>query len=201
MPTGYTYKVSEQDVPFEEFVWSCAKAMGAFIHMRDDSSGSSVRLPEPPDNHYEEQLEKAQAKLVSLHGMDLEQVQRTLDLKWEDEIVSIKESIQKEKTILARYTSMLNKVKDWVPPTEQHVGLKDFMIEQLTSSIKFDTGSTYYQDRLAKQKPKAEEWLKTEIESTKDSIRYYAEQKRKQNERYEANVKWINELMEAVPLP
>ena len=44
---------------------------------------------------------------------------------------------------------MLEQVEQWEPPTEKHVELKKFMIDQLNESIRFDTSTSYYEEILA----------------------------------------------------
>jgi len=65
MPTGYTNCIKD-GVTFEQFVWKCARAMGALVMMRDEPSNvdgwhSYVRACRQPvllavesNCHYEE---------------------------------------------------------------------------------------------------------------------------------------------------
>lgn len=62
MTTGYT-SIIEDGCSFAEYVWRCARAMGANIRMRDDSLDTPVREYEV-DPHHQEQAEAA-AKLVA----------------------------------------------------------------------------------------------------------------------------------------
>ena len=44
MATGYTYPVVEGKITeFSEFALGCARAFGAFMHMRDDNSDAPLR--------------------------------------------------------------------------------------------------------------------------------------------------------------
>jgi hypothetical protein len=47
-----------------------------------------------------------------------------------------KESLEKETKEVAILQGMLDQVERWAPPTQDHVGVKSFMIQQLTDSIK-----------------------------------------------------------------
>ena len=46
MPTGFTSEVAERDdFTFQDFVWKCVRAFGAFMHMRDESSDAELTMP------------------------------------------------------------------------------------------------------------------------------------------------------------
>ena len=71
MPTGYTYPVKEnENLSFDEFIWSCARAFGALMHMRDDSSDQEIRLPEQSEYH-KDRIKEAKERLARLEKMTL----------------------------------------------------------------------------------------------------------------------------------
>lgn len=138
MPTGYTSKLyGGEDQTFEDFALSCARAMGALIHMRDDSSKSEMRMDKVSDYLY---------KSIDEHSNTLKAFLALTPEQWnerqQEEILSLvasnNEYSDSKSALRDRYNTMLEKVKEWVPPTPDHNGLKDFMISQLEDSIKFD---------------------------------------------------------------
>lgn len=144
MPTGYTADLYEgKDVTFEEFALGCARAFGALITMRDDDSQTPIPEQFEPSEFYANELREAQAELA-------EAEQRT-DADWEALVLKSHEEnltrISGWKTRDAarkeRYEGMLSQVEAWEPPTDEHQGLKEFMAEQLRSSIDFDTTQSY----------------------------------------------------------
>jgi hypothetical protein len=68
MPTGYTAAFEDRDVPFAEFIWCCARAMGALIHMREDGLDAEIRPPQP-DSWHQEALVKAKEELKKYQKM------------------------------------------------------------------------------------------------------------------------------------
>jgi hypothetical protein len=95
---------------------------------------------------------------------------------------------------------MLAQVKAWKPPTDNHVKFKQFMTEQLESSIKYDCDLTYYKaDEKDKLSPKT--WLKERIAGAKRDIEYHT----KRGEESEASTKevmdWVAALDKSVPMP
>lgn len=138
MPTGYTSDLYEgKDVSFETFALKCSRAMGAAIHQRDDSGDAEISLSKVSD-YYLERIQKAKADL----SRALERSYDEWDNMQDEEIRSAEEYqknyIKDQRTRMRLYTEMLDKVLAWIPPTEDHRGLKEFMIQQLESSIDFD---------------------------------------------------------------
>ncbi len=140
MPTGYTDALHKgEPITFEQFVLNCSRAMDAAFHQRDDSADAELSMLTLAP-YYEENVTAAKAALAEAEA-------RTLD-EWAErqgnahsEAVNYREEYLRDKAaILARYESMHDHVVAWEPPTEEHVGLKRFMIEQLESSIAFDCG-------------------------------------------------------------
>lgn len=142
MPTGYTSDLYDgKDVSFETFALKCSRAMGAAIHQRDDSGDAEISFRQVSD-YYLERIQKAKADLSRA-------LERSYD-EWEEmqdeEIRSAEEYrknyIKDQRTRMRLYEEMLDEVIAWVPPTDKHQGLKDFMIQQLERSIDFD-GTDY----------------------------------------------------------
>jgi hypothetical protein len=45
MPTGYTYEIEDGSITeLNEYVWRCARAMGAMVMMRDKPSGARISI-------------------------------------------------------------------------------------------------------------------------------------------------------------
>lgn len=138
MPTGYTADLHDgKPVTFEQFVLKCSRAMGAAIMQRDESPDVEIR-ERVLDDHYIQRVEKA---AVMVHAA----VDRTLP-EWEvlqDTEITKAEAFREKyladkDAMRTRYESMLEQIRAWVPPTSEHQGLKDFMVEQIESSIRFD---------------------------------------------------------------
>lgn len=140
MPTGYTADLHDGNpITFERFVLTCSRAMGAAVMQRDEPLDSEIRDREV-DEHYAANIAKAKRKLD-------EGLRRSV-ADWEEaqqqEIAEATEArdsyIARKSEIKARYDAMLHDVLAWVPPTEEHVGLKKFMVDQIEESIRFDCG-------------------------------------------------------------
>lgn len=149
MPSGYTAILQEKpDISFADWAKQCARAFGACIMQRDDPMGDPPNVDEQPSRYHFERLEELRSKLAWLR----EVTDTEIDAKRTEEAAQSRtyalKQIEKTKAIEARYRRMLAMAKAWEPPTPDHAGVKKFMIEQITESIKFDCGTEYYDEQL-----------------------------------------------------
>lgn len=200
MATGYTAEFEDKDLSFEEFVWKCARAMGAFIHMRDDSMKSDIRMPEEDDYH-SKSLVEAVEYLQELQEMPLAKAASLMAEEREERIKRAKESLEKSARLRDRYTRMITKVSDWQPPTPDHTNLKKFMLEQLTSSLDWDCNDKYTLEELARPEITAQEWLDREIKSAQHDVEYHTKHMSDDKKRNKEVINWIKALQQSVPLP
>lgn len=198
MPTGYTADFEKQDVSFEEFVWKCVRAFGAFIHQRDEPLNAPLRKPEISTYHRDE-IAKSEQELIKYQTISLEDVQKTLDKEYNEGVKFATEAIQNKNLLLQRYSKVLKQVKNWNAPSPDHEGFKKFMIRQLEDSIKFDSNTQYYFERLSQKKQSAEEYLKLKIEEIKHNIKYHTEHWERDQENYKKLITWIDQLEDSVP--
>lgn len=144
MPTGYTDDIKD-GISFSTFALNCARAFGATITLRDESGGGE-KIPDQfePSDYHSKALENAEAELLALHKMTPEACQEQCDVDYAADEAFRLDRLQRNKDQIDSYRSMLEQVKAWTPPSADHVGMKDFMIEQIESSIRFDDSSDYY---------------------------------------------------------
>ncbi len=95
-----------------------------------------------------------------------------------------------------KYSAMLAEVVRWTPPTTEHEGLKEFMLDQLRQSIEFDCDPS---PEPAKQEPAA--WLQQQLEHHRRMLALYERQQVEENARTEDRNQWIRALRDSVPVP
>ena len=145
MPTGYTHDVQTGEVTnFNDFAKRCARAFGAYVTLRD--SPSSMELPRSVgyDSYHQKELDKSKDDLIILDNLTIDQLTKRSFDEYEEDLKRYETNIQECKLFEVRYTTMLDKVKEWTPPTDEHVAFKEFMIQQLTDSIQYDCNTSYY---------------------------------------------------------
>lgn len=193
MATGYTYEVSDGTITdFDKFALTCARAFGAAIDQKEDAPGE-IKIPEFRSYHLaslheaSDELKKFKANRINKESWGKGQLA--------NEIEELRFSVQKNHAEIQRMKNMLDKVNAWAPPTPDHQGLKDFMIQQLTDSIKCDNRESYYQEEVVKLNATDPDTLyDLEIKRLENNIAYHKEELAKDFEKYKRSTTWILEL-------
>lgn len=193
MPTGYTEAVQSGEISeLPDFALRCARAFGALVDLRDEPL--SAPIPErlhPHVKYHEEQIAKASARLADLRAMSPDEVQRAAAWSYAQAHRSWQEYRAGRQQRRQRYETMLAKVSAWEPPTPEHVGLKHFMVVQLTESIEFDCNEEFDDAPVAQQ---ASAWLATEVERAQRDLNYHVEALSQEVERTESRNAWLAAL-------
>ena len=193
MPTGYTADVQSGKVTdFAEFAMNCARAFGACIALRD--------LPKEPipdefksRTHNAVWAEQARAELQALLEMTPSQIAEACESDYQSRLKSHRETQERNRVELRRYTDMLAKVEAWNPPTADHVELKQFMLEQLRDSIKFDIHEF--------DEPKREtvaDWQIARVSDLRKTIARNERCQREEDDRTASRNEWIAELRKSL---
>lgn len=196
MPTGYTAAVQDGSITeLKDFAYSCARAMGACISMRDDPSGKPIPERFEPSTYYKDRLEQAQSDLAVLQLMTVEECAEEAQKEFEQSQEYERKRLKEKTEYRARYETMLRKVSDWRNSPE---GLKKFMMDQLHESIKWDCpdDEDWYTAGL-KEPPKlltGEEWFDKRQQSLLRDVARSSEEYAKELERVEGRNKWVHQL-------
>jgi len=196
MPTGYTAELMEKGQTFPEFIMGCARAFGALILKRDDPSGTAIPEKFEPSNFHAKRLIEANEKLVWLKSMDdsekeaFGRSERNADIKrniaW----------LEKSRAEDARLDSMTALVKEWIPPTADHQGLKDFMLEQINIS---KNGLDYVKDSLAEAEKKLPmAYYVAAVSSSSRAIEHNTKVNADEIERANERSEWVRKLRESI---
>jgi hypothetical protein len=193
MPTGYTYMVSE-GADFKTFALACARGMGALITMRDDPADAPIPDKFEPNTQYcDERIAGLQAEIAKLSSMSLqecanEQTQEIAAARdYQDAYITKREEQAK------KYTDMIEQVEAWHTEAE---GIKEFMLEQLRTSLEHDCGGSYLPD-IPKQLP-ADEWRFSKINAAVKNLEYYMRERQREIERAENRTRWIKAFKESL---
>jgi hypothetical protein len=193
MPTGYTAALYEgQTQTFPEFAMSCARAFGALITMRDDPIGTPIPEEIKPDtSYYEEKIRNAETEIVEAKAWSAATAERLAIEAYEAQVARYEQALAEAQARAERYQLMLAEVEAWEPPTEEHQGLKKFMVEQLTSSIDFDC-DTSYRSRPARQS--GEEYREAVVAKARSEIAYSTRHIAEEIDRATDRTNWVRAL-------
>lgn len=196
MPTGYTAKLYEgADQSFPDFLMSCARAFGALITMRDEPMDAPIPDEFEPSPWYAERVEKVKARLAELQAMTVNEIANAAEAAHRQATDAWEEADRAKDERKARYEAMLAQVREWMPPTEDHQGLKDFMIQQLTESIDFDCSMSYW-PRPTPKTPK--QWHAEEVARTERSLAQDEKENAEEIERARNRSEWVKALRGSV---
>lgn len=195
MATGYTQGVRDGSVTdFQKFTMQCARAFGALISMRDDPNDAPIPQKFEADSYHVGALRDAKAELVVLEGMTNAEIVAAAKAAYDRLITEWEASEVRRKEEKARYSAMLAQVKTWTPPTKDHQGLKDFMVQQLTESIEFDCRESW--KRPTPTKPGT--WHFEQISRVQRDITYHTEHEAEDRKRADERTAWVQQLRDSL---
>lgn len=192
MTTSYTapIKAGHPLFRFRDFALRCAHGIDFASSQRDDGLDTPLR---------EETLDPGYIERVTAAADDLRAALQRDAPQWSVRFQGHKISIRKQRQDAERkithlrqaYDRMLADVDSWEPPTPMHAGLKDFMREQLKSSIMFDCPDPLH---LPRELATAEEYREHEIARLTEDLQYRQRELTHQQKRVAEQNDWIRTL-------
>jgi hypothetical protein len=148
MATGYTSPVAEGTITSaKEFAELCVRNFGIAITMREEPM--DAKLPEQfkVEDYHVRSLETAKEKLRHFMSLTQEERQASFSDAVAQEIEQCKKYLEEKSGTQARYEAMIEKINAW-EITPDWINLKEFMLDQLKSSMECDCGGSYYGSRI-----------------------------------------------------
>jgi hypothetical protein len=196
MPTGYTCDITNSTT-FKDFAIKCSKAFGANIELRDLDLNAPI--PEYKiDNYYENSYNDAVKDLNKFKSLSDAEIQSTIDKNHKNSIIYNKKCLAEKKALKVNYTRLLKEVKAWKPPSKDHQGLKDFMVQQLEDTIKFDCDFSYYENNINQAKPSLEDFKKDGIKLLEDLVKSRKKSWDEEVSRVKGRNKWNKDLRDSL---
>ena len=189
MPNGYTANIKD-GITFETFAMNCARAFGACVELRDESGGGEI-IPDrfAPGDYHTKALAKTRAALSELEAMTLLECDRAAVRDYDDTEKRRVKALQDKDVQRAAYESMLAKVLAWVPPTEDHKGMRQFMIDQINESIRFDCCDDYYAAPTVRMG--GGEWAASRRVALAHDLEYHTKSHAEEVSRAESRTAWV----------
>ena len=204
MPTGYTAGILDGTITtFEQFVLQCSRAFGATIHMRDESLDTPYE-PRTPSEYYSTSLQSQREELEKMKTISDEEIVQEYESLLRESLEYHEGELEKTKSNLEKLNSLLESAKSWIPPTEEHDGIREYMIDQLELTIKADGDLSYHVDKIIQAKKEIEEGIdpqvyrKERIKGIEDRISYYEIEHQKELERCKQSNRWMESLLESI---
>ncbi len=193
MATGYTHKIAD-GISFNEFVMSCARAFGALVTMKDEDADAKIPVFEASSYHVEA-IKAAKTGLAKMEAMSESKATTEARKAHKATLDANLVGVRKAEYLKKQYQGMLNHVKNWHPPTTEHQGLKDFMAEQITTSISHDCDTSYYKDPCLLT---GKAWKRKQIKRFRWDLDYHTKENAEDIERTSGRNDWVRELQESL---
>lgn len=198
MPTGYTAAIAE-GITFRDFILSCARAFGACVSMRDDPSDASIPERFEPSDYHTKKIAETERELAELKTMSDTEAEKRAKKLYQELVDSAEKGIRNANALKAKYEAMLSEVRAWVPPSQDHTGLKDFMVQQITESLKFDCSTKYYTDNPPVLQS-GSAWRAERLKTLLQDLDYHQREHAEEVSRIESRNTWIRQLRESLPV-
>lgn len=194
MPTGYTAAVAD-GISFEQFVWRCARAMGALVMMRDEPSDAPIPERFEPSDYSAKKLVEAKAEWARVIAMSIPDANACALVANAEANGSYEKCKQDRIELRNKYQAMLAAVVKWEAPTPEHEGFKAFMIEQLQQSIDWDCSDSYDNPPVALS---GVEWRAAAVAKAARDVEYHTQANAEEIDRTEKRNEWLRALRESL---
>lgn len=196
MPTGYTAGISKGQ-NFEDFIMGCARAFGACIMMRDEPHDKPIPEKFEESNYHEESYNESVAELTKLQKMTNDEADKESEKEYNQQMENQKKHLDRIDKQESLYESMLEKVNQWTPPSQDHVKLKEFMIQQIYISMDKGSMRRYYSENKV-VKLSGEQWKHQKIKSAEHDIEYHMKEWMEETKRTADQNKWVKLLRDSI---
>ena len=204
MPTGYTAGIIDGEITtFEQFATQCTRAFGATIHMRDNPMDSPYE-PRTPSDYHTNSIQSKRERLEEIESMSDEKIVEDFNTQLGEDLKYHQTKMEEDKRNLEKLNSMLESAKSWVPPTEDHQPFRNFMIEQIESTIKVDGDPSYHVNKMVGIKKQMEEGINPKeyreetIQEIKSQISYHETEYQKELVRCKDSNDWMDKFFESI---
>lgn len=200
MATGFTGPIADgTDTSMANYLWRLAGfpyrdppvvPPVEYIVAEHEASMASTRAS----------MEAAEVRLEELAGLSDDALEAAERRRAAESWQFHQEVAEKRRTIRDRYMKLRAKLEAWVPPSDDHEGLKTQAITHLDESIAHDCGEVVAADYM--YTPKSADDARTERrEHLNREISMYKQQLIDDQAAHERRVAWIRALEKSVPRP
>ena len=198
--TGYTHELISKGLDFNGFVWSCARAFGALIEMRDEPSDATIPERFEPSSYYADRIADTKIELANWDKMTASQRWDWAEARRVELFDSAQKGLDERMKQNAKLRAILAEVEAWIPPTADHAGLKRFMAEQITMSI---DDTKWFEEAIAKYSSRSilpalvaehDKNLRSELPRLEKSLQ-------EERDRVASRNGWVQSLRESVGPP
>ena len=204
MPTGYTAGLLDGTInTFPDFAKLCMRNFGATIHMRDENMDTEYE-PRTPSDYHSNALSEARRELENAESVSDEELIKAR----KKELLKSKKyhlaQIEENDANKIKLEGLIKDIEAWAPPTEEHNGIKQFMIQQIESTLDYDCSTDYHKKELQYIKQKLDNVnanvIRADIvETANKDIAYHLKEYKEELKRCAGANQWVEDLMNSLP--
>lgn len=191
MPTSYTSVLADGCVTFEQFASRCARN---FVSYRDDPLGLALPDKIEADAYYLATLREAMCTHDALMNLPKREHAARARAEYVEQTNRAADWVSEKVRLLATYEGMLRHIDAWEPPTADHAGLKEFMRQQVTESIRFDCDTLNWMPK----KLTGKQWYAKAMQEAEKHLEDAAQRYVDAQSRARANTVWVEQLRESL---
>ena len=135
------------------------------------------------------------AGVILLRESSDKQIQRKIDKDYKRRKDLFYKETKKSKELKKKYNKMLEKIEEWIPPTSDHIELKNFMKKQIEMS--FSDCEMLYSEKDIIKLP-LEQYKYEQEKSLLDDLDYYMKEWVKETKRTSDRNLWIKQLRDSL---
>ena len=171
MPTGYTAHIEDGEITTgKEFLRLCTRAFGIAIDVKDKPLSTPTPSSFEPSPFYKESYDRALKKLEEASKITFDEAKIQMRADYEKRISDYKAYAERETAMNKKYAKVRKEVEEWIPPTEEHEGIKKFALEQIDMSM---TKQKYIDEYLEKSKEEFDDSDEAVQNYINDIVDYY----------------------------
>ena len=190
MPTVYTEKIENGEITTgKEFLKLCTKALNV-------SAGFE------PNTYYKEVLEDSIANYDKFSKISFEDAKIEMIRAYADRVNTYKNAVINSMDKNQKYYKVREEVESWIPPTEEHINLKKFALEQIDMCIDsqelIDECLAISNEKLDSSKSAIKAFINEQIEFYRKRIDEWQELWDEEVKRAEANKLWVKQFLDSL---
>lgn len=199
MPTGYTAEIL-RGASFKQFAIKCMENFIYRLHENKNNLSTDGEFKDfKPNQRYYENYCSAIEELTEFNLKPASQWRKEYEEYVEEEMKRNSKCISENNIKKQKYEKVLLKIKNLVPPTEEHLEFKNFMISQVEGSIEFDCNVSYLKNNLKNKKVISfEDWIEQQKSSLQFDLDYAKEYHEKEVRSCKDSNEWIHAALKAI---
>jgi hypothetical protein len=195
MPTGFTAAVQSGEImTLRDFALSCARGMGALITMRDSPLSDPIPERFEVAAYYAQRAADADAELSRWLSVSVKDAGVIAFEEYTASVAAQQRQVDTSNAQNGRYKAMLVKVDEWRTDAS---GIREFMLEQLRSSMTFDGSFGDNGGKIELKQPA--EFLRLKIADAEQEAARAAKSLAEERERVASRNRWLSDLFASLP--